>query len=244
VLWALPFWLAARKGWFRTRWSLHPGTQRRVAEWTRLPTERRHALEMWKWQTKECTHCGGIMVSKMRVCQLCRSLNTSTWQFRGVKGKKRQNDDMVWQAFLWHDRKNEYIGTFLFAEEAAQAYDKRARVRCCPRCFPRRTAMTTLRIVHRVLARGGFGEGLARGDRSWPLNDGQIPNSRGVRVHVSTGYNRVEGNRRAPRNGRVSCSPTRNPLRFATLFIAVTLPHPSGHTTRTRAVAAVAGRFS
>lgn len=69
------------------------------------------------------------MMSKMRVCQLCRSLNTSTWPFRGVKGKKRQHDDMVWQAFIWHDRKNEYIGTFLFPEEAAAAYDKRARVR-------------------------------------------------------------------------------------------------------------------
>ena len=48
------------------------------------------------------------------------------------KGKKRQHDDMVWQAFIWHDRKNEYIGTFLFPEEAAAAYDKRARVRRQP----------------------------------------------------------------------------------------------------------------
>jgi hypothetical protein len=36
------------------------------------------------------------------------------------------------------------------------------------------------------------------------MNDGQIPNFRGVRVHVSTGYTRVDGNRRASRNGRVS----------------------------------------
>ena len=38
--------------------------------------------------------------------------------------------------------------------------------------------------------------GLARGDRERPLNewDGHIPNFRGVRVHMSTGYNRVEGN--------------------------------------------------
>ena len=40
------------------------------------------------------------------------------------------------------------------------------------------------------------------------MNDGQIPNVRGVRVHVSTSYNRVEGNRRASRNGLVSSSPT------------------------------------
>jgi hypothetical protein len=43
----------------------------------------------------------------------------------------------------------------------------------------------------------------------WPLNEGQITKFRVV--YVSTGYNRVEGNRRAPRNGRVSSSPTRNP---------------------------------
>ena len=35
--------------------------------------------------------------------------------------------------------------------------------------------------------------GLARGDRKWPLNDGQIPNSRGVRVHVSTGLHSFRG---------------------------------------------------
>ena len=46
-----------------------------------------------------------------------------------------------------------------------------------------------------------------------PLNDGQIPNFRGVRVALGTGCDRAEGNRRASRNGRVSSSP---PLRFAT----------------------------
>jgi hypothetical protein len=40
-----------------------------------------------------------------------------------------------------------------------------------------------------------------------PERDGQIPNFRGVRVHVSTGYHRVEGNRRASRNGLVSDLP-------------------------------------
>ena len=37
------------------------------------------------------------------------------------------------------------------------------------------------------------------GDRKWSLNDGQIPNFRVVRVALGTGYNRVEGNRRASR---------------------------------------------
>jgi ABC-type protease/lipase transport system fused ATPase/permease subunit len=36
------------------------------------------------------------------------------------------------------------------------------------------------------------------------MNDGRIPNFRGVRVHVSTDYSRVEGTRRASRNGLVN----------------------------------------
>jgi hypothetical protein len=47
--------------------------------------------------------------------------------------------------------------------------------------------------------------------REWSLNDGQIPNFRGVRVASGTGYNRVEGNRRASRNGPVSDPPPETP---------------------------------
>jgi hypothetical protein len=36
--------------------------------------------------------------------------------------------------------------------------------------------------------------------REWSLNDGRIPNFRGLRSALGTGYNRVEGNRRASRN--------------------------------------------
>jgi hypothetical protein len=47
---------------------------------------------------------------------------------------------------------------------------------------------------------------------NWSLNnDGQIPNSRGVRIALGTGYNHGERSRRASRNGRVSSSPTRIP---------------------------------
>jgi hypothetical protein len=46
--------------------------------------------------------------------------------------------------------------------------------------------------------------GLARRDREWSLDDGRIPNPNVVRVAPSTWYHRVEGNRRASRNGRVS----------------------------------------
>jgi hypothetical protein len=68
--------------------------------------------------------------------------------------------------------------------------------------------------------------GLARGDengRKWPLNEGRIPNPN-VRVAPGTGYHRVEGNRRASRNGRVSDLPPETRLVFTIrTFIA---PHP------------------
>jgi hypothetical protein len=52
--------------------------------------------------------------------------------------------------------------------------------------------------------------GFARRDRKWPLNDGQTQNPNVVRV--ASGFNRVERNRRASRNGPVSDrSPTRIP---------------------------------
>jgi hypothetical protein len=46
-----------------------------------------------------------------------------------------------------------------------------------------------------------------RGRQKMALDDGQIPNVRGVRVHVSTGYTPLEGNQRASRNGLVSDLP-------------------------------------
>jgi hypothetical protein len=61
-------------------------------------------------------------------------------------------------------------------------------------------------------------QGSARGDRNRPSNDGQIPNVRGVRVHVSTGYNRGEGNRRASRNGRGSDLSRPKPPTFSSLY--------------------------
>jgi hypothetical protein len=68
---------------------------------------------------------------------------------------------------------------------------------------PRHTAMQKWRNVTLRF--------LARGDRKCSLDDGQIPNSRGVSAHVSTGYNTGEANRRASRNGRVSDLPPEIP---------------------------------
>jgi hypothetical protein len=49
------------------------------------------------------------------------------------------------------------------------------------------------------------------------MDKSQTPN--GVRVAPGTGYSRVEGNRRASRNGPVSELPPETPtVRFATLF--------------------------
>jgi hypothetical protein len=76
-------------------------------------------------------------------------------------------------------------------------------VRFHTRRRPVRTAMQQLRIVMVGVWHGATEKG--------SLNDGQIPNFRGVRVHVSTVYNRVEGNRRASRNGRVSDLPPEIP---------------------------------
>ena len=63
--------------------------------------------------------------------------------------------------------------------------------------------------------------GTARRDRECSLNDGQVPNRNAVRVAFSTWYHRVEGNRRASRNGPVSDRPPETlQSRFATFFAA------------------------
>jgi hypothetical protein len=78
--------------------------------------------------------------------------------------------------------------------------------------------------------------GLAPGDRKWSLNDGQIPNFRGVRVHVSTGYNRVEGNRWALRNGLVSDLPPEIPhVTIRNFCMSATTPTGPTHNNHNRA---------
>ena len=67
----------------------------------------------------------------------------------------------------------------------------------------RSTAMEKLRVVTL--------KGLATENGPENGNEAQRPNFRVERVHVSAGYNREEGNRRASRNGRVSLYPTRIP---------------------------------
>jgi hypothetical protein len=71
-------------------------------------------------------------------------------------------------------------------------------------------------------------QGFARGDRKWSLNEEQIPNPNVVRVAPGTGYNRVEGNRRASRNGRVSDPPPEIPtVTIRNVFIAEPLLSPN-----------------
>jgi hypothetical protein len=50
------------------------------------------------------------------------------------------------------------------------------------------------------------------GDRKCPLNEVQVPNTRAVRIALGTGYDRVEGSRRASRNGLVSDLPPEIPI--------------------------------
>jgi hypothetical protein len=65
-------------------------------------------------------------------------------------------------------------------------------------------------------------------DRKWSLNDGQIPNVRGVRVHVRTGYNTGQGNPRASRNGGVSDLPPEIPtVTIRHLSIVYESPYPT-----------------
>ena len=59
--------------------------------------------------------------------------------------------------------------------------------------------MFTFAILVRHSESQLVGFGTAR--QKTALNEAQIPNFRGVRVHVSSGYFHVEGNRRASRNG-------------------------------------------
>jgi hypothetical protein len=75
-------------------------------------------------------------------------------------------------------------------------------------------------------------KGLARGDRKWFLNDGQIPNFRGVCVALGTGSSPVERNRRAR-------LPPRVPRRLLAPNQKLRLRHPSarvGHVSRSRAL--------
>jgi hypothetical protein len=55
-------------------------------------------------------------------------------------------------------------------------------------------------------------QGLARGDGKWPLNDGQVPNVRGVRVHVSR--QSCRGESAGVAKWSRERSPTRNPTRY------------------------------
>jgi hypothetical protein len=86
----------------------------------------------------------------------------------------------------------------------ARRWDQRRREECFARL--RYTAMG--KVANRD------GRVWARRDRKWPLNEGQSPSVRGVRVAPGTGYTRVEGNRRASRNGHVSDIPPENPFRY------------------------------
>jgi hypothetical protein len=97
---------------------------------------------------------------------------------------------------------------------------------CCMAQCPRDKAATNkLRIVT-------CGFGTAR--QKWPLNDGQIPNPNVVRVALGTGYHRVEGNRRASRNGRVSDLPPETPIHYDSQLVHRWMRERGGHVPSAR----------
>jgi hypothetical protein len=87
--------------------------------------------------------------------------------------------------------------------------------------FVRRLVLPSrLTAMKRRIVTLGFGAGRQK----MILEDGRIPNSRGVRVALSTGYKSVEGSRRASRNGPVSDLPPETPnVTIRNCFIAVRL---------------------
>ena len=60
------------------------------------------------------------------------------------------------------------------------------------------------------------------------FNDGRIPHSHGVCVALGTGYNRVEANRRASRNGRVKLISHPKSLRYDSRLMHRCRAHPAG----------------
>lgn len=82
---------------------------------------------------KRCPGCKTLLHSKRKRCSACGSLFMRSPIFRGVRPKELKLRDGTptgvnrWQAFVYHDKVNEYLGTFHKAEEAALAHDRRAR---------------------------------------------------------------------------------------------------------------------
>jgi hypothetical protein len=87
-------------------------------------------------------------------------------------------------------------------------------------CPNRASAYTDAKVANRDLGV----EGLARGRQIWSLNDGQLPNLNVAGEASGTRYHRVEGNRRASRNGLVSDLPPDIPtVTIRTFLLAVQL---------------------
>ena len=73
-------------------------------------------------RTKLCASCGASMLTRLRVCRACRQPAGGGATYKGVR-LKTTADGTKYQAFLWHDATNRYIGTYHTEAEAAFAYD-------------------------------------------------------------------------------------------------------------------------
>lgn len=85
-------------------------------------------LKVTGGRTASCKECGQELPVKTRVCGRCRApVKFKDVPFKGVRVKLRGNNQPRYQAVFCLKGKVEFIGTFRTQEEAARAYDARAR---------------------------------------------------------------------------------------------------------------------
>ena len=107
---------------------------------------------------KLCPHCGSQLMSRQKLCRMCRApvasqvqvdaaaaaaaggagdgaaggqlvVAATASQLKGVRPKKCA-EEMKYQSFLWRAGKNNYLGTFHTPEEAGAEYDAKYREAC------------------------------------------------------------------------------------------------------------------